>query len=555
MSGWNYVQGWAQKVATTVGGNVTTAAAPSQPTVGNRILVAVECHPSSPGKLSYSDSAGGNSPTYLGGSEAGVGSVNATTTNISSDTICFFVVPITNTAASFAITIGLTSSTGGEIFIQAWELSGGSNSPDGSGSTNDGTNATTMTTGAVTTTNPDSLLLIGAAITYNGSSNPTISSEPIANSLPTSTFSNHLNELTGNALAASAFDALSATLSGTNYTWTGTNFGGGWATIAIALQPAAGAPGVPTGLSASYVSSTEVALSWTQGSGTVTDNEVQYSTDGQTWTTIDIGSAATSYTVTGLSPNTVYVFQVNAGDSGSYSAYSEPCLGATAPFVTFEPTSDQSTSGWSKTGSTFYGSLNTGADTSYISSSGAQSINLGTGLTPPANFVAATACSIFARAQASTGASVGIATSALLASAASSLCQQTSSSPNLTTSFANYVLAQTLTSGQGQGWGAWYDALMQLQINSGAITIEVSQLMGIVLYSTTPALPPLDPLYFHASGYTRASRARRVEGVRFVYNCLGSCLRVLRDLLFKPLRLLSAVPCSLFPVPFRRAPR
>jgi Fibronectin type III domain len=84
-------------------------------------------------------------------------------------------------------------------------------------------------------------------------------------------------------------------------------------------------PGVPTGLSAAYASSTSVALTWTQGSGTVTDNEVQYSTNGTSgWTTVDVGSAATSHTVTGLTPGQLYFFQVNAGDSGSYSSYCSP---------------------------------------------------------------------------------------------------------------------------------------------------------------------------------------------------------------------------------------
>jgi hypothetical protein len=81
-------------------------------------------------------------------------------------------------------------------------------------------------------------------------------------------------------------------------------------------------PGAPTGLTAAYASSTSVALAWTQGSGTVTDNKVQWSTDNATWNTTDIGSAATSYTVTGLTASTLYYFQVNAGNSGSFSAYS-----------------------------------------------------------------------------------------------------------------------------------------------------------------------------------------------------------------------------------------
>jgi hypothetical protein len=88
---------------------------------------------------------------------------------------------------------------------------------------------------------------------------------------------------------------------------------------------ASSTPGVPSNLAPSYAGSTEVKLTWTQGSGTVTDNEVQYSTNGTSgWTTVDVGSAATSHTVTGLTPGQLYFFQVNAGDSGSYSSYCSP---------------------------------------------------------------------------------------------------------------------------------------------------------------------------------------------------------------------------------------
>jgi hypothetical protein len=100
--------------------------------------------------------------------------------------------------------------------------------------------------------------------------------------------------------------------------------------IGLALgSVAVTAPGTPTNLVASYASSTSTTLAWTQGSGTVTDNLIKYGTDGSTFgTTIDIGSAATTYTVTGLTANQLYFFEVAAENTGGTSAYTAPL-----PFV------------------------------------------------------------------------------------------------------------------------------------------------------------------------------------------------------------------------------
>jgi hypothetical protein len=99
----------------------------------------------------------------------------------------------------------------------------------------------------------------------------------------------------------------------------------------IAYYTGASPPGAPTGLSATADSDQSVTLSWTNPGGTLTDNEVQYSTDDATWTTIDIGSVATSYTVTGLSANTLYYFQVAAVNSGGTGSYCTAVTATTYP--------------------------------------------------------------------------------------------------------------------------------------------------------------------------------------------------------------------------------
>lgn len=84
-------------------------------------------------------------------------------------------------------------------------------------------------------------------------------------------------------------------------------------------------PGAPSGTAGDE----EVSLTWTAptGGSTVTDYEVQYSSDaGSTWTTFSDGvSTATSATITGLTNGTGYIFRVraiNALGEGPYGSAS-----------------------------------------------------------------------------------------------------------------------------------------------------------------------------------------------------------------------------------------
>jgi hypothetical protein len=88
---------------------------------------------------------------------------------------------------------------------------------------------------------------------------------------------------------------------------------------------ATGPPGTPTNLVASNAGPTAVTLTWTQGSGTPTDNPIKYGTDGSSFgSSVDPGSAVTSYTITGLTYGQLYFFEVAASSSGGTSAYTSP---------------------------------------------------------------------------------------------------------------------------------------------------------------------------------------------------------------------------------------
>ncbi len=84
-------------------------------------------------------------------------------------------------------------------------------------------------------------------------------------------------------------------------------------------------PGAPSGIAASNAGPTSIGLTWAQGSGTVTDNPIQYQVAGAgSWTNVDPGSAVTSYTLTGLTHGTLYFLQVAAENTNGTSSYDGP---------------------------------------------------------------------------------------------------------------------------------------------------------------------------------------------------------------------------------------
>jgi hypothetical protein len=93
-----------------------------------------------------------------------------------------------------------------------------------------------------------------------------------------------------------------------------TTFGGGmWKADTSVLT--SGLPGVPSGLAATVLNSTQVQLSWTDNEAPVPNGyHVSYSTDKTNWTLGAMVNSATdtSAIVSGLSPSTIYYFRVTA---------------------------------------------------------------------------------------------------------------------------------------------------------------------------------------------------------------------------------------------------
>jgi hypothetical protein len=87
-------------------------------------------------------------------------------------------------------------------------------------------------------------------------------------------------------------------------------------------------PSVPTDVTATVVSNTQLSLSWMASSDNVgvSDYHIEICTGAacSTWSEVDT-STTTSYLLTGLTPNTTYGIRIRAQDAaGNFSNYSTP---------------------------------------------------------------------------------------------------------------------------------------------------------------------------------------------------------------------------------------
>jgi hypothetical protein len=117
----------------------------------------------------------------------------------------------------------------------------------------------------------------------------------------------------------------------------------GWSNVADATTPGAvSEPDVPGNVTATAIGPREVRVSWTAPGGQ-TEYLVRYRTGtGGRWNDpATVAGNQTSYTQTGLSPNSTYQFQVAACNSAGCSQYSSP-----ATVTTLRPADADSVSGY-----------------------------------------------------------------------------------------------------------------------------------------------------------------------------------------------------------------
>ena len=112
-------------------------------------------------------------------------------------------------------------------------------------------------------------------------------------------------------------------------------------------------PAAPTNLVATAISSSQIALSWTDNANNETGFQIQRSTNGVNFTLIaTLGANVTTYTDNGLTAATTYYYRVRAFNASGNSAASNVASATTLPAST--PTPTPTPSGTPVTGPLWY---------------------------------------------------------------------------------------------------------------------------------------------------------------------------------------------------------
>lgn len=159
----------------------------------------------------------------------------------------------------------------------------------------------------------------GGAVVALASDDPSTAAVPASVTVPsgatTATFT-----VTTQAVAAIATATISASFSGVNRS------------SGLTVMPAP--PAAPTNLVVSSPGQTQLGLVWTDHSSTETGFEIERMAPGEEFARIaSAGANATSFTDTGLFPNTFYIYRVRAVNSAGASAYSNEAGRATVSIL------------------------------------------------------------------------------------------------------------------------------------------------------------------------------------------------------------------------------
>jgi fibronectin type 3 domain-containing protein len=313
----------------------------------------------------------------------GIATTSYSNTGLTASTTYYYVVEAVNAGGTSANSsqasattqagapappTGLSATTASTSQINlSWTASSGATSYNVLNSTTSGGPYTTVATGVATTSYSNTGLIAGTTYYYvvqavssggtSGNSSQasaiTISAAPTGLSA-TATSSTQINLTWTASTGAASYNVLNSTTSGGPYTTVATgiattsysntgltasttyyyvveavNAGGTSANSSQAsatTQASGGIPPVPTGLTVTVVSTSQINLSWNASSGATSYQIARYSNG---WTYYQTSS--TTYSNTGLTAGTTYQYQVQAINSSGSSSYCTEVSGTTIP--------------------------------------------------------------------------------------------------------------------------------------------------------------------------------------------------------------------------------